>query len=239
MHPAVMLPPGVAAHGLVVHDVEAAVVELERLAANADELQSGAVPRRRAEYLAGRHCAARALAALGCGEPVRRHEDGTPEWPTGFVGSITHSHGRVLAVASRHDVLTSVGVDLELLVAEHVVAELAPRVLDGAEQQALAGVFGGASGGVSFTVAFSAKESLYKCLYPFARRVMDYPAARVVAVRETSPAAGELTLELACGWTTRLAAGHRLVARYARTGDAVETVVTLPALAAGPPTPAR
>ena len=53
-----------------------------------------AVPKRINEFAAGRACARRALATFGMpGAVLLAAPDRQPLWPTGFVGSITHTAG--------------------------------------------------------------------------------------------------------------------------------------------------
>ncbi|MCV6604473.1 MAG: hypothetical protein OIF34_04145, partial [Porticoccaceae bacterium] len=55
---------------------------------------SKAVPKRQAEFLAGRHCAALALKSLGFeNTEVQSGENRIPHWPQGAVGSISHTAG--------------------------------------------------------------------------------------------------------------------------------------------------
>src|SRR5699024_2591462 len=67
------------------------------------EAIGNALPKRRAEFTAGRWCARQALTELGLPPtPVERGDHGSPCWPDGVVGSITHCDGyRPAAVA--HD----------------------------------------------------------------------------------------------------------------------------------------
>jgi enterobactin synthetase component D len=214
------MPPGVAACGVEVRDPERAAAVLRAAGAGVEGPGPRAVPRRHAEFLAGRWCARRALAAVGGQGPVGRADGGAPEWPRGFVGSITHADGRVLAVAARADDHASVGVDVERVVSDATAAELRARVLTASEHALLVDVFGDPT--AAFTAAFSAKEALYKCLYPVARRFVDFDAARVVAAD-----ARALTLELAIDWAPALGAGRRFEAHHARTATRVETLVVL------------
>ena len=69
---------------------------------------------REKEFLLGRYCATKALESFGLEEPsVGQKESGSPQWPEGFVGSISHSKGLVLSVVGRSDNYLSIGVDLE------------------------------------------------------------------------------------------------------------------------------
>jgi hypothetical protein len=65
-------------------------------------LMASAVPRRRAEFAAGRACARAALRRLGInGWPLLVGSKREPLWPAGVVGSITHTDGLVAAAVSR------------------------------------------------------------------------------------------------------------------------------------------
>ena len=60
-----------------------------------------AAAHRRAEFSSGRACARHALAQLGvadCALPA--DAAGVPQWPAGYLASISHSRGLVAAVAS-------------------------------------------------------------------------------------------------------------------------------------------
>src|SRR5690242_19900117 len=101
-------PPGVAAADLVdagqpvpLHPLEASYV-------------AGAVEHRQRDFALGRFCARAALVLLGVGDVViGRDARGRPLWPSGMVGSITHTKGYAAALAARQDRFLSVGVDAE------------------------------------------------------------------------------------------------------------------------------
>src|SRR4051812_2128234 len=81
-----LLPAGVASY-----EVQDATVP-EPLFSEELEVVSRAVAKRKREFALGRMCAHRALSALGvpaCGLPMAA--DRSPVWPSGIVGSITHS----------------------------------------------------------------------------------------------------------------------------------------------------
>lgn len=101
-----LFPAGVAvAVERVLPDIEAALWPEERAAVQ------GAVPRRVAEFAAGRRAARRVLASLGhpaCALPSG--PDRAAVWPLGLSGSIAHDDTLALAVARRGGPL---GVDIE------------------------------------------------------------------------------------------------------------------------------
>lgn len=75
-------------------------------------LVAKAVPRRRAEFVAGRWCAHQALhaAALPAASlPTGRL--GAPCWPDGAIGSITHDAGHCLAIAGPLAHIAGIGID--------------------------------------------------------------------------------------------------------------------------------
>lgn len=121
-----------------------------------------AVPIRAAEFGQGRACARAALGQFGVPSgpiPVGAHR--APVWPSGFVGSITHCRGLVAAVAARSERIVALGLDAEPVGAlpegtgRLILHPMDPHDPDGRE-------------GVASIekVVFSAKESIFKALFP-------------------------------------------------------------------------
>ena len=138
---------------------------------------AGAVTSRKADFQAGRLAAHRALEASGAKHcHVGADEQGIPLWPAGWRGSITHSTGRALAVTAPAGEVNIIGIDCEKkdLAA---AAEIAGTVLNPAERASLHQTSIDYLTGV--LIAFSAKESLYKALWPDVRRFFDFTAAEV------------------------------------------------------------
>jgi 4'-phosphopantetheinyl transferase EntD len=145
-------------------------LEVPDLMGNEAEAVARAVPERRAEFARGRACARLALAALGgpaVAIPVG--EGRAPEWPEGFVGSITHTSGLVAAVVAPAALVPGVGVDAEVY--RPLPHEVRHMVLTPAERDDV--------GTELETVVFSAKESIYKALYPRRRRWLDFQDVEV------------------------------------------------------------
>lgn len=223
----VELGPGIVSAGYRVDDYAHVIAELGPLVA-LEGLSETAVPKRRAEFLAGRYAARQALATLGVAGSPRRDERGCPLWPAGVAGSITHGAGRALSVVGHERDIRGVGIDAERLMSSKAKDELLSRICDGDERATLASL--PASEAARVTFAFSAKESLYKCLYPLVGRFMDFSAAHVVEARATqtpSGLAGELLLELSVDWAESLPRGRRFRAPFAASDDHVETGVVL------------
>jgi enterobactin synthetase component D len=124
---------------------------------------------RTTEREAGRRCAALALSGAGASDQrVDTNPDRSPAWPAGFVGSITHKAGFVSACAASADELAGVGIDSEAVIEGAVRAEIAAAVVRPGELARLE-MTGQLVEAELFTLLFSAKESVYKCLYPLVR----------------------------------------------------------------------
>lgn len=188
---------------------------------------ASAVPKRRAEFAAGRHVAALALARYGCLTPVERRADGAPGWPSGFVGSISHAGGLVVAAVARTDAQRSLGIDIEQIVSEDLSRELAARVLSPAELELLTAALPSAPPQVLFTLGFSAKESLFKCLYPLGQEFFDFDDARIVRLQLDSDGRGCIELGLVRPLRGGFAAGHRCRGPFAMDSTRVETAILL------------
>jgi enterobactin synthetase component D len=142
-----------------------------------DRLRS-AVESRRAEYLAGRVLAKATLSCLGMTEVnVSSGNDRAPIWPIGAIGTISHSHGRCAVLAST-DQNVRVGIDVERLaegdaraaILNTCVSKEERRLINGQKAYSLSQVV---------TLVFSAKETLYKMLYPMVRAYFGFEAATI------------------------------------------------------------
>ncbi len=134
--------------------------------------------RRARDHLAGRLAASRALRALtGHAPTIGRDADGAPLWPQGVVGAISHSGGRAVALVGRSTDHAGLGVDLERVASRKDIAAL---ILSQDEMARL----GQAPGALMLTLAFSAKESLFKALYPRVGHVFGFDAAELLFVAE-------------------------------------------------------
>jgi len=146
-----------------------------------ERLVARAVDKRRWEFRAGRHCARLALAELGLtATALLSGPDRAPVWPTGIVGSITHtgagSRAYAAAVVARASDVRALGVDAEL--AEPLAEGLLPRVLLPAEH-AFVDTLPEPERGLVAMLHFSAKEAFYKCQYPLTQRFLGFQDVEV------------------------------------------------------------
>jgi 4'-phosphopantetheinyl transferase EntD len=122
-----------------------------------------AVAGRRALFALGRAAARQALRELDGTEPVAipRGSGGEPLWPEGIVGSISHSREVVVAVVGRRRDYVGLGVDVEDLGrgptprAARLVCR--PSEMEWVDPE---------SGTLRLALLFSAKEAVFKALYP-------------------------------------------------------------------------
>jgi enterobactin synthetase component D len=189
-----------------------------------EDLQN-AVPSRRRDYVAGRECARRAVGALlpgGAAPEVLRNPDGSPVWPEGIVGSITHSGALASAAAARATDASGIGIDTErlerfgrhLTISRLVVLPSEARVGHPALPDDL-----------RLPLVFSAKEALFKCLYPLVRRRFYFDSAELISV---DVAEGTLQARLTTNLAPGLGAGLDISGRFVWDDEFVHTGIWLP-----------
>lgn len=149
------------------------VTATSALAEDEERCVVGFVPRRRAEFAAGRRAARKALGAFGLGaSSVVATARGVPMFPAGYCGSITHKGIHAVAVAGSTADVIAVGIDLELD-AEPEESALLARVAT--EREAMASDRLVAVGIESpATLILCAKEALFKALNPLDGEARDF-----------------------------------------------------------------
>jgi len=183
----------------------------------------GATLKRKAEFHAGRHAAYHALACAGVTSRYVGGAGGSmPEWPVGWCGSITHAVGRALAVVAPTDTVSSLGVDCEKY-APTVATEIESVIINAAEKACLRQSDIGYLPGV--LIAFSAKESLYKALWPEVRRFFDFQAAELCFLDDKRQ---HFVLQLQETLTPTWNKGRMIIGRFSFDGEFITTLVCLP-----------
>jgi 4'-phosphopantetheinyl transferase EntD len=147
-----------------------------------------AVPTRILEFTTGRSCARAALAQLGCPPvAIAIGDQREPIWPPGFIGSITHCKGHCAAAVARWDphtahAIASLGLDAEPAlplpedVAGMVCSDGERKWIEQHRQDRLPWD----------RVVFSAKESVFKCIFPITRQFLDFHDVELTFVGERS-----------------------------------------------------
>lgn len=134
---------------------------------------SNSVRKRKMEFLAGRYCAKNALNQLGITFfQVAINNDRSPKWPQNMVGSITHSSKTAASMIGLRSEFIGLGIDCEDIITLRQAQQLQDQILTECER----GIIDGCS--IDFeifvTLAFSAKECLFKALYPSIKTFMNF-----------------------------------------------------------------
>lgn len=142
------------------------------------------VPKRQSEFLFGRLAARLALQKLGSETlEVPSGDYRQPIWPSGIVGSITHSAGYAAALVLRRGPVSAVGIDIERVPEEAVHQALLSSVIDSEELRTLKSLTDGELALPTLaTLAFSAKEAFFKASFGMVGRYFDFSAVRVLSV---------------------------------------------------------
>ncbi len=147
-----------------------------------DPLLKKAVKGRQSEFVAARACAKKAMESLGLEGLVGFGQDRKPLWPKGVVGSITHSRTLAIACVAPSDLVTSIGIDCELIMTKEKFDSLSRQLATDADLK----LFDGQSDDLIATIIFSAKESLYKLINPLCDKFFGFEHASVRSIRKDS-----------------------------------------------------
>jgi len=180
-----ILPPFVAVAAVREDVVDAPLFPEE------EEAVGRAVEKRRREFVTGRACARAALAQLGAeSQPIPSGPRGAPQWPNGFVGSITHCDGYRAAAVARAGELASLGIDAEpnQPLPTGVLADIAlPEEVESLRRLQRE------SPAVHWDrLLFCMKEAVYKAWFPLAERWLGFEDAAIVI----DPARGSFAARL-------------------------------------------
>ncbi|MFD4366601.1 4'-phosphopantetheinyl transferase Npt [Rhodococcus sp. NPDC058521] len=136
-----------------------------------------AVEKRRREFTTARHCARVAMNRLGVEQgPILRGERGSPVWPRGVVGSLTHCDGYRGAVLAYSMQVRSLGIDAEPNAP--LPDGVLPAVSLAREQEWLATTT--TDTGVHWDrLLFCAKETTYKAWFPLTQRWLGFEDAHI------------------------------------------------------------
>lgn len=120
--------------------------------------------KRRQEFATGRHCARLAMQNLGMAPvAILTDTNGAPCWPSGIVGSISHTHGLTVASVAHAGAVKGLGVDVEYRRGPFPT-DVFEMVATTPERQRL-GMFPPATADAMRYALFSAKESVFKYFY--------------------------------------------------------------------------
>lgn len=181
---------------------------------------SSAIDKRKVEYVVGRFCAQEALKKMGIDGQVERLQDRSPQWPKTVVGSITHTKNFSMAAVGSEELWKGIGIDSETLSRDTPI-EICAKQFITPNELALRGSI--AQEHWMYTV-FSAKESVFKALYPLVKRYFGFFDVEVTAMQHLDSRKGSLVIRL----TTALGPfdpGFALHCSFLLTDEHVHTLV--------------
>ena len=140
-----------------------------------------AVPKRKAEFLAGRIIvreAMRIMALPMIDIPIGKNR--APYWPGGVAGSITHSGNQVFCLLSKKN--NGIGIDYEEIISTENAAGIQRSIVSEAEVRLFSEM--NSDDNEVLTLAFSAKESLFKALYFSVRKYFDFLDVTIISFQD-------------------------------------------------------
>lgn len=167
------------------------------------------IVKRQAEFLVGRYVAKQALLYAGYNSSespiIHIGKNRCPIWPDGFIGSISHNDNKAVCVVGKQQELRYVGIDIEDYISEKTASEIQSQVHTMAEKALV--IENGYPAEIATPLIFSAKESLFKALYPATKSYFGFDVAKVVYIDAEK---NQLHLEL----LTTFSAKHNLPGSY-------------------------
>lgn len=152
---------------------------------------ANANPLRLAEFLAGRAVAKAALALIGAPQKdIAIGADRRPCWPVGLAGSISHARGHMACLVGAAK-CGHPGIDIETIAQGQAVAAIRKIALTEPERITI-DTLPDTEAALVATLVFSAKEALFKALFPMVGKHFGFSAATLVGL----PDAAGLTLRL-------------------------------------------
>lgn len=200
----------------------------DELSINCPSSVKGAVIKRQAEFLAGRVAARSSLLQIKphITQPIeiKIGINRSPIWPQYFIGSITHSRSRAIAVAKQnYDVNDSkdyIGVDVEDIIDVDLSSEFERSIYTHRDRSIA--LMSGLPPNIAMTLIFSAKESLFKAIHPFVGEYFGFEKARVCKL-DVATKLLELRLD------SQFASKHKLktdyLCRFEIDKDSVFTII--------------
>ena len=139
------------------------------------------VNKRQAEFFAGRYAASFTFKKLNvpCKE-IAIGEHRAPIFPNNTSASITHNNTMAICVAAHSAHYQFLGIDLEDVMSMKTMNDIKNTVIFNNELNIL--TQSTLSLEISFTLVFSAKESLFKALYPHVGDYFDFSAAKLMSI---------------------------------------------------------
>lgn len=189
--------------------------------------------KRQSDYLAGRLAAKNAMSeCLKCSASmitpgqVKTEDSRMPVFPKGFVGSISHTGNVAVAAVTSCETIRSIGIDIEPLISEESYAVIKRQILTEYELSLFPHF--SLTKNEALTMIFSAKESLYKLLYPMVKRFFDFSVAQVTSI-ENEHGWSRFSIQLIDSLNPYFSQGDIFQGWYKKFQGSIVTFITLTA----------
>ncbi|KPV93644.1 4'-phosphopantetheinyl transferase Npt [Pseudoalteromonas sp. P1-9] len=139
------------------------------------------VAKRQAEFLSGRVMAQQALSQLGKKDiSVTIGKNRSPVWPNDILGSISHTDTKAICIVGYKSLNSYIGCDIENYVKNKMKFEVFAQIINQDEKKLIE--HSHLEKNIAAILTFSAKESLFKALYPEVKRYFDFTAAQLIDI---------------------------------------------------------
>lgn len=139
--------------------------------------------KRQSEFLSGRILLKNLLNRIGRSSefPLPADHDGVPLFPRGVIGSLSHTSQVAFAIVGE-DSERQIGCDIEHVFTVEVLREVKAEILNAREEA----LFSAYDQTMYATLVFSAKESLYKAVFPRLRTFLEFSAFELIQIEPRS-----------------------------------------------------
>lgn len=180
--------------------------------------------KRQTEHHLSRQCASQALSRIDpslSSVVVASNPDRSPIWPEGYVGSITHTDGYVSVVVALTSDVRAIGIDSEKIISVEIVNDIKDLVASETEQALCTNI---SQEQLFYTLVFSAKESVFKALYPTVKRIFDFTDVHFMGLDMT---AGKFRIRLLIDLCKEFPKGTEIDGRFEVNGGYVNTAIIM------------
>ncbi|MDA0667103.1 MAG: 4'-phosphopantetheinyl transferase superfamily protein [Planctomycetota bacterium] len=174
------LPDGVILEIGVVHNA------MQKLCPEEQAMVAQAVASRRFEFSTARVLAHKVMLQLGHIEaPLFAHQDRSPAWPEGIVGSLSHSRKHCAAlIANQHPQLLGLGVDIEDL--RPLKPNLFDQILTPVELDMMQAALPEKQHATHVLTIFGIKEAIFKAMLLLGNHGLGFHAMEIDVLSDPS-----------------------------------------------------
>ena len=150
------------------------------------KLLSQWIPKRQAQFLAGRVAAKQALS-LNSIQVMPKHvgigNTREPIWPAAFLGSISHTgHTSIASVCKKNKTPAGLGIDIQETISQQLQSQISSTVLTYNDCQWFTKRLNHFHKSLLFTLIFSAKESFFKAAFISVGQYFDFIDVSIIAI---------------------------------------------------------